>query len=88
MASLNNFEKYLGLLAVVGKSKNKTFASIKGRVRVKLSGWKEKLLSQAGREILIKAMIEAIPTYNTSVFLLPKTLCNDLNGMMSKFWWR
>jgi hypothetical protein len=55
MASLNNFEKYLGLRAVVGKSKNKTFASIKGRVRVKLSGWKEKFLSQAGREIIIKA---------------------------------
>jgi hypothetical protein len=45
------------------------------------------VLSQAGREILIKAVIQAIPTYTMSVFLLLKTLCKDINSMMGRFWW-
>jgi hypothetical protein len=36
-------------------------------------GWK-RLLSQAGKEILIKAVVQSISTYNMSVFLLPKAL--------------
>lgn len=66
---------------------DKTFTGIIGHVRTKLLGWKEKFLSQAVKEILIKAVIQAIPTYSMSVFQLPKTLCRDLNSIMSKFFW-
>ncbi|GLT71411.1 hypothetical protein SLA2020_434320 [Shorea laevis] len=44
-------------------------------------------LSQAGKEILIKAVIQAIPTYTMSVFQLPKSLCKELNGLMNSFYW-
>jgi hypothetical protein len=81
------YEKYLGLPSLVGRAKRKTFADIKGRVRSRLQGWKEKFLSQAGREILIKAVIQAMPTYSMSVFQLPKTLCRELNVLMNKFFW-
>ena len=37
--------KYLGLPSIIGKSKNQVFAEIKEKVRKKLSGWKEKMLS-------------------------------------------
>ena len=68
------------------KSKNEVFAVIKERVGRKLAGWKEKLLSIGGREILIKVVAQAIPTYTMSCFQLPKGLCDDIEGMMRKFW--
>ena len=53
----------------------------------KLQGWKEKLISQVGREVLIKFFIQAIPTYTTSCFKLPKGLIKELEVLISKFWW-
>jgi hypothetical protein len=35
----------------------------------------------------LKVKVQAIPTYTMSVFMLPKTLCNDINAMMARFWW-
>jgi hypothetical protein len=70
----------------VGRAKFRTFASIQGRVRRKLEGWQAHFLSQAGREILIKAVVQAIPTYTMGVFRLPKALCSKLNSMMAQFW--
>ena len=67
------------------KSKNEVFVEIKERVGRKLAGWKEKLLSIGGREILIKVVAQAIPTYTMSCFQLPKGLCDDIEGMMRKF---
>ena len=40
------------------------------------------MLSQAGKVILIKAVIQAIPTYIMSVFKLPNTLCDEMTGMV------
>lgn len=47
----------------------------------------EKFLFHAGKENLLKSVIEAIPTYTMSVFWLPKTLCREINSMIGKFWW-
>ena len=79
--------KYLGLPSIIGKSKKEVFAEIKEKIAKKLSGWKEKMLSIGGKEILIKAVVQAIPTYAMSCFLLPKGLCDEIEGMMRRFWW-
>ncbi|KAK9990469.1 hypothetical protein SO802_025454 [Lithocarpus litseifolius] len=47
------YETYLGLPSLVGRSKQNRFRALKERLNNKLSGWKEKMLSQAGKEILI-----------------------------------
>ena len=49
-------EKYLGLPPMVGRGKKKAFNCIKDQVGRKIAGWKGRLLSNAGREILIKAV--------------------------------
>ena len=45
------------------------------------------LLSRARKEILIKAMVQSIPTYTMSVFQLPMKLCDELDNLCAKFWW-
>ncbi|XP_050256732.1 uncharacterized mitochondrial protein AtMg00310-like [Quercus robur] len=52
---VQQYEKYLGLPSFIGRKKKDSFDNIKQRVWKKLQGWEGKLLSQAEREILIKA---------------------------------
>ena len=49
-------ETYLGLPSLVGRSKSNTFAQLKQRVANKVSGWKEKILTPARKEVLIKSV--------------------------------
>ena len=53
--------KYLGLPMVIGRSKRQVFDFIRQKTVKKLGGWKEKLLSQAGKKILLKSVILALP---------------------------
>ena len=84
---IRQYEKYLGLPSFVGRNRSESFTQIKERVWQTLKGWKEKLLSQAGYEVLIKAVAQAIPTYSMSCFRLPTKLCTDLETMVRHFWW-
>jgi hypothetical protein len=51
------FDIYLGLLALVGKSRGAAFKGIIERVHKHLQDWKLKFLSHAVNEILLKAVI-------------------------------
>ena len=82
---IKQYEKYLGLPSLVGRNKRISFSQIKERVWSKLKGWKEKLLSQAGKEILLKAVVQAILAFAMSCFKLPKRLCQDIEAMFLKF---
>ncbi|XP_075654781.1 uncharacterized protein LOC142624945 [Castanea sativa] len=85
---IKQHEKNVGLPSLVEKNKRLTFNAIKEKLGKVLAGWKEKLLSNAGKEILIKAVVEAIPTYTMSCFKLSDSLCDELMGMISRnFWW-
>lgn len=80
-------EKYLGLPTIIGRSKKAVFAGLKERLWKKLNGWKEKLLSRPGKEVVIKAVEQAIPTYMMSVFRIPNGLVDDLHALVARFWW-
>ena len=45
------------------------------------------MLSRAGKEVLIKAVPQSIPTYTMGVFLLLVKLCNELDALCARFWW-
>ena len=52
-----------------------------------MQGWKQRLLSKAGKEILIKAVAQAIPVYAMSCFEITKTLCDEISAMIGRYWW-
>lgn len=79
--------KHLGLPFYIQKSKKASFKELNEIIRSKLSGWKAKNLSQAGRGILLKAIAQSIPTYPMSIFLIPKSICLSMDDAMRKFWW-
>ena len=83
---IKQYEKYLGLPSLVGRNKKASFNYIKEKVWRKIQWWKEKLLSQAGREVLIKSVVQAIPTYTISCFKLPLGLCSEIESLIRKFW--
>jgi hypothetical protein len=80
-------EKYLGLPVHIGYSKMKAFQYIKDRIWHRIQGWREKLLSMAGKEILIKVVAQAIPTYAMSCFDLTKNFCDQVRLMICQYWW-
>ena len=60
---------------------------LKEKLARKLAGWKEKLLSRDGKEILIKAIAQAVPTYTMSCFKLFDFICEERTSMVRNFWW-
>ena len=67
--AVQQYEKYLGLSSLVGRNKKESFAHIKQQIWKKLQGWESKLFSEAYREILIKAIAQALPTFIFFFFL-------------------
>jgi hypothetical protein len=65
--------------------KTKLSVILRSRLVHKLTNWNVNFLSQAGKEVLLKAVVQAIPTYCMGVFQLPITLCKDLNALMQNF---
>ncbi|XP_041004035.1 uncharacterized protein LOC121249391 [Juglans microcarpa x Juglans regia] len=70
------------IIAVAGIKSSQSYDRYPGLptqiVRGKISNCKLKHLSQAGKEILIKVVLEAIPTYSMGVFKLPKPIVEEL----------
>lgn len=85
-SNIQQFEKYLGLPLIVGRFRKKAFNDIKKKLWKRLQVWKEKLLSQGGKEILIKAMALALPMHAMSCFKLPLSLIFELERLMANFW--
>ena len=45
------------------------------------------MISSAGREVCLKAIAMAIPTFSMTCFKLTKKVCKSLVSYMAKYWW-
>jgi hypothetical protein len=78
---------YLGLPSMIGRSKKATFSYIKDRIWKRMNSWRGRALSKAGKEIMIKSVLQAIPSYVMSMYILPSSFIDDIEKMINVFWW-
>lgn len=77
--------KYLGLPSLIGRNKKEILGFIKRRITTRIHNWNARFLSMAGREVLLNNVVQALPTFTMSVFLLPKELCYDIERLMNAY---
>ncbi|XP_057800052.1 uncharacterized protein LOC131015604 [Salvia miltiorrhiza] len=82
-----NTGRYLGLHSLIGRNKKEIFQYLRERLWNKVQGWSGKKLSKAGKEVLIKAVAQAIPSFCMAIFAIPTGLTDDMERMLNKFWW-
>lgn len=83
----NGNGKYLGIPEQLQGSKTQAFSYVQDNLHQKVNNWTAKYLSRAGKEVMIKSVASAIPTYPMSCYLLFKGLCKKISSAISKFWW-
>ena len=79
--------KYLGILEDISGSKCKLFTFLKEKLSHRVNGWTGRWLSKGGKEVLIKSILLALPTYIMSSFLLPLEICENLASAIAQFSW-
>ncbi|KAG7599040.1 Reverse transcriptase domain [Arabidopsis suecica] len=79
---------YLGLPEQIHGSKVQVFSFVRDRLQKRLNTWSAKFLSKGGKEVLIKSVAQALPTYIMSCFLLPKAIRSKLSSAIANFWWK
>jgi ribonuclease HI len=79
--------KYLGLPTPEGRMHRGKFDNLQARLSRRLMDSGDNLMSQSAKEVLIKSVAQAIPTYIMSVFKLPALLCDDLTKLIRDYWW-
>ena len=83
----SNHEKYLGLPVLIGRNKTAAFDYLRERIRGRIQGWSKRFLSRVGKEIMLKIVIQMIPSYVMSVFRIPHSLWDVLEKIMNSYWW-
>jgi hypothetical protein len=80
-------EKYLGLPTPEGRMNKEKFKTTKQRLVNRCSSWAEKNMSMAVREVLIKSIAQAIPTYTMGVYKMLGGACDEITQLIRRFWW-
>ncbi|KAG7536796.1 Endonuclease/exonuclease/phosphatase superfamily [Arabidopsis suecica] len=79
--------KYLGFPELFGRKKKDLFSMIVDRIRQKARSWSSKSLSSAGKVIMLKSVLAAMPTYTMACFKLPNSLYKRIQSALTRFWW-
>jgi hypothetical protein len=78
-------EKYLGLPTLQGRMCKNKFKPTKERLAKWMPNYAERLMFAGAKEVLIKSVVQAIPTYVMGVFKLPTTLCEEMEQIIRYF---
>ena len=79
--------KYLGLEVGGNPRKKQFWEPVINKINARLSIWKGRFLSMAGRVCLLKSVFTAIPLFYLSFFKAPILVCNRIISIQRKFLW-
>jgi hypothetical protein len=80
--------KYLGLPLSVRKLPRSVFLDLINKVADKLPRWKAALLHPAGRAVLVKSVLSAIPVYHLIALQCPKWVVKAIDKIRRGFLWK
>ncbi|XP_043695616.1 uncharacterized protein LOC122646186 [Telopea speciosissima] len=80
-------KKYLGLLIDFSISKASLFKDITSKIDGRIQGWKSKLLSHAGKEVLLKFVFFSMGNYAGMHFKLPASHHLYVKKSAANFFW-
>jgi hypothetical protein len=81
-------DKYLGLPLHYKKPTRAMFQPLVQQIANRLPDWKKDLLSYPGREILVKFVLYAIPTYFLTIFKMRKWAIASIDKFRRGFLWK
>lgn len=73
--------------SMIGRKNKTIFGYLRHKIWKKVHHWSGRHLSKARREVFIKSVAQAIPSYCMTIFLLPTTLQDEMQSMMNSFRW-
>ncbi|GJY45770.1 RNA-directed DNA polymerase, eukaryota, reverse transcriptase zinc-binding domain protein [Tanacetum coccineum] len=79
--------RYLGIPLLTKKLSISDCKPLISKLKTKISDWKNKSLSYAGRVQLIAFVLSSMQNYWASVFLLPKQVIYEINKLLEGFLW-
>jgi len=79
--------KYLGVPLHFTRLRREDIQPVVDKLVKRIAGWKDKLLSSAGKLTLLKSCLASIPTYLLSVIKFPRWAIENLNSQMVNFLW-
>ncbi|GJS20963.1 RNA-directed DNA polymerase, eukaryota, reverse transcriptase zinc-binding domain protein [Tanacetum coccineum] len=79
--------KYLGVPLVSSRLVFRDCKELIDRIRSRITDWKNKSLSAAGRLQLVRSVLGSMHVYWASVFILPNQIILDIEQLMRGFLW-
>ncbi|KAI9119453.1 hypothetical protein K1719_009329 [Acacia pycnantha] len=79
--------KYLGVPFIHKRVSQATYYLIVQKARRKLSTWKSKFLTMAGRSVLIKSVLSSLPSHCMQSTLLPICTIREIEKISRNFLW-
>lgn len=79
--------RYLGLPVCITRVRLVHLQYILDRIRPRLAGWKGRLLPIAGRRVLVRCVLTALPVFALAVLRAPKKLYKEVDKARRRFLW-
>ena len=87
IAATTNLGKYLGFPIIHQGRVGNAYNFVVNKMQSKLAGWRSKLLSKAGKLVLVKSSATLVAEYYMQCQSLPIKVCNQIDKLIRNFLW-